>query len=253
MNPVAIGMDLGYVRRQTGTRPLHWYPSLSTTMAEAARLARAGCPSGTVVGAEEQTAGIGRHGRGWHSPAGDGLYLSVIVRLPFPAENFPALTLAMGLATMEAIQLSAGLDCDLRWPNDVLVGGNKAAGILVQLEPAALIVGVGINVNHAEFPGELAGTATSLRRELGHPVLREPLLVALLRRIDAWCGLIASEGIAPVLAHFTRASSYVRGRRVRADGSIQGVTDGLDGQGFLWVRKDSGERVRVLTGGVRPQ
>src|SRR2546430_17443480 len=113
-------------------RVLRSFDSIDTTMREAA-----GCPAGTVVIAEEQTAGQGRHGHKWHSEKGSGLYLSVVL----PREPAPALTLALGLATAEAITTTTGIPCDLRWPNDVMIGHRKAAGIREQpVEPAASVV-----------------------------------------------------------------------------------------------------------------
>ncbi len=103
-------------------------------MIEAGRLAAAGAPSGTVLGAEEQTAGYGRHGRSWHSEPGSGLYVSIILRRHFAPATLPVVTLALGLAAHEAIHKSTDLACDLRWPNDVLIQSKKCAGILTQID-----------------------------------------------------------------------------------------------------------------------
>lgn len=226
------------------SRRVVWFSSVGSTMVEAARLAAEGCESGTVVGADEQTAGQGRMGRHWHSAPGLGLYVSFVVRV----SNLPSRTLAAGLATRAAIQETCGVECDLRWPNDLLARGRKCAGILVNAEADALIVGIGINVNHREFPDEIAATATSLAIECGSSVDREALLDALGRQVDDW---LAREP-AEVIAEFERVSSYARGRRVTADERLEGVTEGLDSEGFLLVRKDNGTIVRVLAGNVRP-
>src|SRR5262249_46329960 len=142
-------------------------------------------PPGTVVIAEEQTAGQGRHGHTWQSKKGLGLYLSVVL----PRESTPALTMALGLATAEAITTATALTCDLRWPNDVMIGNRKTAGILAQLVESAAIAGIGINVNHEIFPAELAGEATSLRIESGREQSREQLLIALLPAVDRYVEL----------------------------------------------------------------
>jgi BirA family biotin operon repressor/biotin-[acetyl-CoA-carboxylase] ligase len=220
-------------------------------MEEAAKLSREGCPSGTAVVAEEQTAGYGRHGRTWHSERGAGLYVSIVLRLPLPAENLPVLSLALGLATAEAIARAADLACDLRWPNDVLIGGKKCAGILVETEGPAFIAGIGINVNHSAFPAELTGLATSLLLASGHPQSKDQLLVRLLESADSFTKMLLNGGPEPVIAMFSRASSYVRGKRVIA-GGLEGITDGLDPSGFLYLRQPSGERTLILAGGVRP-
>ncbi|MFN7924280.1 MAG: biotin--[acetyl-CoA-carboxylase] ligase [Bryobacteraceae bacterium] len=245
-------LDLDRVRATLPGRRIEWHATIATTMTEAARLARELCPSGTAVGADEQTAGRGRHGRSWHSPPGTGLYVSVVLRLPFPAETFPALTLAAGLAVRDSIRTTGGLTCDLRWPNDVLAGERKVAGILTQIEAGAAVVGIGVNVSQKRFPPGLATPATSLLLEAGRLVEREALLVELLQALDAWVLRAGTEGGRRLIDEFSRSSSYVQGKRVTADAGLRGVTDGLDDDGFLWIRKDDGERVRILAGGVRP-
>src|ERR1700684_3846338 len=102
-------------------RRIDWHDVIDSTMAAASRLAEAGVPSGTVVGAEEQSAGRGRHGRSWHSEPGSGLYVSIILRRQFTPATLPVVTLALGLAAQEAILKATDLACDLRWPNDVLI------------------------------------------------------------------------------------------------------------------------------------
>src|SRR4029077_12787221 len=134
---------------------------------------------GTVAGAEEQTEGQGRLGRTWHSERDSGLYVSIVLRHLIPANTVPLVTLALGLAAAEAILKTTDLACDLRWPNDVLINGKKCAGILTQLEGPAVIAGIGVNVNHAKFPKELAELATSLRIAGGRTSPREQLLVDL--------------------------------------------------------------------------
>jgi BirA family biotin operon repressor/biotin-[acetyl-CoA-carboxylase] ligase len=237
-------LDVAWVRSHFPDREIYWFDSLGSTMMEASRLAAAGCPSGTVAGAEEQTSGIGRQGRTWYSEAGAGLYQSIVYR-PGLAESFPGITLAIGLAAREAILESTGVECDLRWPNDLMIGDEKCGGILVNAEGGAVIAGIGINVNHDIVPVE---QATSLRLASGRVHARETLLVELLRRADRW----AAERLGRVIEEFERVSSYARGKRVEADGAVRGTTAGLDAAGFLRVRRDNGEVVRILAGGVRP-
>lgn len=224
-------------------------------MVEAGRLAAHGCPSGTIVGAEEQTAGQGRFGRTWHSEPGSGLYVSIVLRNQFPPETMPVVTLALGLAVREAIQSTAGIACDLRWPNDVLAGSRKCAGILTTLEGPAIIAGIGINANHTEFPPELRDLATSLRMEGGQIYSRERLLVALAESIGSFCRLLELEGREPILRMFSAASSFVSGRRVQVESgetNLRGTTAGLNQAGFLILRDDNGRENVILAGGVRP-
>jgi BirA family biotin operon repressor/biotin-[acetyl-CoA-carboxylase] ligase len=223
-----------------------------STMREAAALAAQGAPHGTAVVADEQTAGIGRHGHAWHSEPHAGLYVSIILRMP---EAPPLLTLALGLATQDAIRNSTGLVADLRWPNDLLIAENKVGGILVQMSEYAVIAGIGINVNHRSFPPELSSVATSLRLQSSREHDRDALLQDLLRAIDECCEIVRNGGAAAILKMFSTASSYVLGKRVKVDlgeRTIEGVTAGLDNDGFLLVRKPDGKIETVLAGGVRP-
>ena len=215
------------------TRAVHYYETIDSTMHAAA-----GLPAGSVVLAEEQTAGQGRHGHAWHSEPYAGIYCSIVL------EPRPLLTLALGLATAEAI----AVPCDLRWPNDVMIGDRKCAGILVQLVDGWAIAGIGINVNHTAFPPELGGT--SLRLYTGKEVAREPILNALFDAVDTFTALDAED----ILRLFTRASSYAVGRRVvvhQPDGIVEGTSAGLTADGFLRVRKDDGTDTLILAGGVR--
>ncbi len=231
------------------------FERVASTMTEAATLANEGCASGTAVVADEQVAGIGRHGHDWHSEPGSGLYVSIVLRLELEPAVLPCLTLALGLAAAEAIARVADLRCDLRWPNDLMVGDRKLAGILVQLAGDAAICGVGINVNHAAFPAEIAGIATSLRIETQRAFDLDNLLTCLLESVDSFANMLVTGGAAAIVRAFSNASSYASGKRVRVDmgeRTIEGVTAGLDQGGFLRVRKPGGETELILAGGVRP-
>jgi BirA family biotin operon repressor/biotin-[acetyl-CoA-carboxylase] ligase len=234
-------------------RRVEWFESINSTMLRAAQLARQSCPHGTIVGADEQAAGIGRQGHSWHSEKGAGLYVSIVLRLPVEARALPVVMLALGLAVQEAIAQTTSLAPDLRWPNDVLIGSRKCAGILAQLEGDAIIAGIGINVSQAGFPADLATPATSLLLE-GARVSREDMLAALAAAVDRLCGVLVEDGPNAILRMFEASSSYARGRRVRVEqegGEILGVTHGLDESGFLIVEQDSGKLMKILTGGVR--
>jgi BirA family biotin operon repressor/biotin-[acetyl-CoA-carboxylase] ligase len=178
------------------------------------------------------------------------------------------LSLATGLAAQSAIRKVAHLEADIRWPNDILIGTRKCGGILVETAsypgtPAHLryaVIGIGINVNHAEFPPELSSLATSLYIESGVATSREVLLSALLVALDAEIDLLESEvrGTSQrpsLLKRFTAASTWVEGKRVRVDeeGGYVGTTAGIDRRGFLLVAGDDGVMHTVLSGGVRPE
>jgi BirA family biotin operon repressor/biotin-[acetyl-CoA-carboxylase] ligase len=228
-------MDIERLRREFPARRIDYYPAVDSTMRAAV-----GLEPGSVVLAGRQTAGQGRHGRRWYSEPGSGIYCSIVLK---PA---PALTLALGLATADAITRATGMVCDLRWPNDVMLAGRKVAGILVR----NAIAGIGINVNHTSFPPELASEATSLRLHTGAPVSSTGILLQLLPAIDTFVDLDTET----ILRLFTRASSYAAGRRVtveQPDGIIEGTTAGLDPAGFLIVHKDDGTDTLIVAGGVR--
>lgn len=249
-----MAFDLTKVTRQFPGRLILWYPQLPSTMSEAARWAAEGCAAGTIIGADEQTAGQGRLGRSWHSEPESGLYVSFVLR-PKVAADLPVLTLAMGLAAAEAIRLTTDLAVDLRWPNDVLLGGRKCAGILAQWQDGALIAGIGVNVNHGAFPEGLQAMATSLRIASGRIYSREDLLLQLAVSVDTFCTMWEVEGKQPILSLFARQSSYVSGRRVQVEqgnGILHGTTEGLDPSGFLWLRDENGHRSLICAGGIRP-
>ncbi len=247
--------DAGLVRERFPERRILWYPSIDSTMHAAARLAAQGCASGTVVGADEQTAGMGRFGRSWHSEKDAGLYFSIVLKLPIAGSSLPAVTLALGLAVQEAIARETGLAADLRWPNDVLLGGKKVCGVLTQLTDTAVVAGIGINVNHESFPEQIASSAASLRMASGRAHSREKLLIALLGSIDSCCRVLVEQGKEAILRMFARGSSYASGKRVAVDvdgAVVTGVTAGLDASGFLILRADDGRERLILAGGVRP-
>lgn len=269
----ADGFDLPSVESAiTGTRfsgLLNHLASVGSTNELALTAAQSGCQSGTVFVADEQTAGKGRGGHGWHSAVGLGLYVSVLLRPAMPLSHVLWLTLATGLAARSAIDQLTGLDIDIRWPNDLLLGDRKCGGILVEASSQAgpahtaavkhAVIGIGINVNHSTFAPGLESVATSLALATGKPWRRDALLSQLLLALDHELNLLEQEsaGARPqgdLLERFARASSWVSGKCVRVDegGGYTGVTDGLDSAGFLRVAGDDGRLHTVLSGGVRP-
>ena len=232
-------LDVDQLRAVFPSRAVEYYSIVDSTM-----VAASGRALGTIVIADEQTAGRGRHGRSWHSEPGAGIYVSIVL------QPTPVLPLALGLATAEAIATATGIACDLRWPNDVMAGGRKLAGILVELVSDLAIGGIGINVNQSAFPPDLAGEATSLRLQAGCEFSRTAILLTLIRAIESFQALDKPS----ILRLFTQASSYATGRRVavtQPEGTVEGVTAGLDGSGYLVVRKDDGTFTLILAGGVR--
>jgi BirA family transcriptional regulator, biotin operon repressor / biotin---[acetyl-CoA-carboxylase] ligase len=249
-------LDLIRVRSQLPHHRVAWLDSIDSTMLETARLVRErGVRARMIVGAEQQSAGMGRQGHSWHSEAGAGLYVSMVLEARVGPEKLPLVMLALALGAQQAIAELSGLAPDLRWPNDVLLDGKKCAGILAHFESGAIIAGIGINVSQQHFPEDIADIATSLLQAGAPQVSREELLVALVRGVEEHCDLLARDGGEAIREKFTRLSSYVQGMRVSVeleDRIAVGVTRGLDPSGFLMLHEDNGKDSTILAGGVRP-
>lgn len=224
-------------------------------------LASANAPSGTVVIAEEQTAGRGRQGRSWVAPRGLALTLSIVFRPHggLTADALELLPLAVPLAVCEACESVATVVCGIKWPNDVWVAQRKLAGILIESRPQDgwAVIGIGLNVGAAEsdLAPELRGSATSLRIEAGDiqgRVGRERMLDALLERVGIRTADIEQERRGDLLASY-RERDLLSGRRVEwAAGSrrLAGEAQGVDSHGNLVVLTDNGERMSLDAGEV---
>lgn len=242
------------------SRHLHHYYKVGSTNLVAMEAAAARAPEGSVFLAEEQTAGRGRGAHAWHSARSAGLYCSLILRPTLPPSEVLVLSLAAGLAVEAAVrELDPQLKPDLKWPNDLLLEGKKFCGILTEMSAEAthvrhIVVGIGVNVNHATFPAGLQEEATSLRLVSGTEWSRFELVAGLLRSLQReYSDLLEKPGARDsILRRFEERSSMVRGRTVRIDenGGFEGVTEGLDSRGFLQVRTGRGLRT-VLSGTVR--
>jgi BirA family biotin operon repressor/biotin-[acetyl-CoA-carboxylase] ligase len=239
-------------------RRIHHFFKTDSTNRVALELGHAGEPEGAVVIAEEQTAGRGRAGRTWHSERATGIYVTLLLRPRLAPVQAPLLTMMVWLSAHSAVQTVTGLAVDLKWPNDLLIRGKKAGGILTEMhaEPGQIrfvIVGIGLNVNQEKFPAELSNLATSLRIEAGKPQPRIELLVRLLREFESDYYRLLHEGVARVVERFETISSYAMGKRVRVSNgaeSYTGTTAGLGPEGLLHVRRDDGQLVTVITGDV---
>jgi BirA family biotin operon repressor/biotin-[acetyl-CoA-carboxylase] ligase len=214
----------------------------------------AGVPSGHVIVADAQERGRGAHGRAWSSPAGTDLYFSVVERRSVPPAALPWLTLAVGLGVREA--LGAHAEAAVKWPNDVLLGPaqRKAAGILVESSSigsamGAFVIGVGIDVNRADFAPELAPVATSLFRETGRTHDRCALLAAVLGAIEAQVAELEHPRGPEVLHARLGAHLAYRGERVQVEGEV-GALLGVAEDGALRLGTERGER-RLRSGTLR--
>ncbi len=240
-----------------GKRIYHFFKTDSTNRV-AFELGHAGEAEGTVVLGEEQTAGRGRAGRTWHSERAAGIYVTLLLRPKLAPVQAPLLTMMAGLSAHTAVEAVTGLAVDLKWPNDLIIRGKKAGGILTEMhaEPGQVrfvVVGIGLNVNQERFPGELANVATSLRQETGKPQSRMELLVRLLREFESDYNRFVREGVGSVVKRFEVLSSYAHGKRVRVTNGVEsylGTTAGLGPEGLLQVERDDGCVVTVIAGDV---
>ncbi len=245
--------------RQLGRAIEHFF-TLDSTQQAALAAAHAGAPGGSLFIAELQTAGRGRHGHQWQSAPGQGIYCTLLLRPQGPPAGLLPLILTSGLAVAEAVRIVTGRSPDIRWPNDLLLGGRKFCGILMEIGAEQqrvqhALLGIGINVHQREFGQELAPIATSLDAALGRFLSRPQLLAEVLHQLEAWLDRLQRDGKAAILAAFAERSSFARGLRVRVgigSGSYTGVTAGLDADGFLLVEREDGTRTTVLSGEVRP-
>lgn len=237
---------------------LHFSPVTGSTNTDAMTAAREGAAHSSVYFADEQTAGRGRGDHSWQSNAGQGLYVSVVLKPAIATENLPVVPLAAGLAAAAAIKRVTDLNIDLRWPNDLLIGERKTGGILVESKTEAgatafVIIGIGINVHQREFDAGLSTPATSLDLAAGRGISRQALLIALLESLQQETGKLDDPGVVSAIpARVTEISTWLQNRRVEVHGPQEcaGITAGLDRNGFLLVRTDRGI-VTVQTGGIR--
>ncbi len=235
--------------------PLHRLATTTSTNDEAKRGARAGAPHGATWVAEEQTAGRGRQGRAWVSPRGENLLFSVLLRVDCIPSRLPLVAIVAGLAVRDAVARSAPqADVRIKWPNDVLVGPKKIAGILVEAITAgprieAVVVGAGINVHTRVFPEDLAERATSVSLVSSEPPDRDAILAHVLEGIDHDLHVALARGLGIVRARVDTADA-LRGKRVRNDSGDAGVASGIDDEGRLLVRRDDGVLTRWSAGEV---
>ncbi len=239
-------------------RVIHWYEEIGSTSDRAKELADEGAEHGEVVVAERQTAGRGRRGRMWASPARRNLYFSVVLRPELPPARAPELTLVASIALCEALR-HAGVEAGIKWPNDLLApGGSKLAGILSELaaEPDRvewIVLGVGVNVNarREDFPADLRDSATSVLLERGQPAPRALFAAACFTALEEWLDRHAEQGFGAIRDAW-RERSVTLGREVavKVDGrEVSGTAEDLDETGALLVRTPAGVE-RITSGDI---
>ena len=242
---------------EIGHKIVHYFRADSTNSAALQLDAQDG-PHGTVVIAEEQTAGRGRLGRNWYSEKSSGIYASIILRPPLSPVAAPILTLLAGVAAHRAVRSTTGLGVDIRWPNDLLVNGKKVCGILTEMKAELdrlhmVVLGIGINVNHRAMPEELKAIATSLALEGGRSYSRLQILAELLRDVERYYHMLLEEGNAAIVREWSAASSYAEGKRVRVkagEREYSGTTTGLEPSGALKILRDDGQPELLVAGEI---
>jgi BirA family biotin operon repressor/biotin-[acetyl-CoA-carboxylase] ligase len=228
-----------------------WQAEVASTNDVAGVLAEQGAAEGLLVMADHQTAGRGRMGRCWASPAGAGIYASVVLRPP--AQAIPLLTLTAGVAVAEGIRASTGLDPDLKWPNDVHIAGRKLAGILAEGAPSYVVLGIGINVLPAAYSASVVTRATSLEAELGRPADRGLVLAECLAALAYRYRVLVAEGGRTIVEAWRQRAAKTLKRQVEWDagsGVTRGAVEDIDEHGALVVRAGGG-LVRITSGEVR--
>jgi len=209
-----------------------------------------GLPEGALATADHQTGGRGRLGRPWVEAPGTAVLCSVLLRPP-PGRPAQELSLVAGIAVAEAVESISGVQTQIKWPNDVLVGGRKLVGVLPEQRGDEVVVGIGINVNQtaAELPADTRRPATSLRLETGREHDRELVLSTVLARLDDLYTRWRTEGLAAVRDGLVQRD-FLRGRRVRVDG-LEGLAEGIDEAGRLVVsgRAVGSGEIRLLADG----
>jgi BirA family biotin operon repressor/biotin-[acetyl-CoA-carboxylase] ligase len=256
--PDILAPKLLHRRLQPGGlgKRIHHFFKIDSTNSVAMALGERGEPHGSVVIAEEQTAGRGRAGHSWHSEKTNGIYMTVLLRPPVAPQQAAVITLAAGLAVRDSILEQTDLAPDLRWPNDLLFGGKKFCGILTEMNAEQdqihfVAVGIGINVNHERIPAELSAIATSLKIQTRREHSRVEIVARLLRHLDSYYNRFVKDGPEPIVARFSECSSYAKGKRVRVESASEtytGTTEGLEPSGLLRVRRDDGRVLPVIAG-----
>lgn len=238
-------------------RNVVYLPEVGSTNDEARRLAQAGAPEGTLVITDYQTTGRGRLDRRWEAPPSSSLLMSLVFRPPLAPHQVQRLMMVCGLAVADAVESVAGLPVGLKWPNDVVVAGAKAGGILTEIElegerVSYAVVGLGLNVNldPGQLPQDLLMPATSLSHELGREVARLTLLRAFLRAVESRYVALKA-GRSPRAEWAERLITLGQPVAVSTPGSVlEGVAEGVDADGALLVRLAGGRLETVVAGDV---
>lgn len=256
INPNEVAADLG---TELIGKKIYTYTSIDSTNAQAKREALQGAASGSVFLAEEQLSGKGRLGRTWSSPPSTGLWFSILLRSSLLPLQITNITLLTGLAVCRAIRSYTGLPAFIKWPNDIVINSKKVCGILTEIAAEVdrieyIVVGIGINVNNASFPQELAVKATSLRIQQNTPISRVGLLQEILRTFDKV--IIESKTNSDALLNDYRSLCISLNRKVeftRNHQTLYGTAVDISPLGELVVSCEDGTAIPINSGEVTVQ
>jgi len=236
---------------------LHYFEKTGSTNEDAFQLGAAGAPEGTVVIAESQSTGRGRLQRVWHSPPHANIYTSILLRPSFEAARAPQISIAAGVAVAETLNAYCGGRAELKWPNDVLIGGKKICGILAQMKILDkkidfVVVGIGINVNlrYEQFPDDIQKIATSLAVEAGCEISRPEVIIRLYENLTKWYKQLLICGFEPVRRAWLGMTPMI-GKPVQVmfhQEVISGTASGLHEDGSLVLQTDSKQTLYVSAG-----
>jgi BirA family biotin operon repressor/biotin-[acetyl-CoA-carboxylase] ligase len=243
-NEIQLGLTTNIIGRN-----IHYEETVTSTQKIAHRLATDGANEGTIVVAEEQLAGRGRLDRTWHSPKYTGVWMSIILRPSIPLSQAPQLTLLTAVSVAGAIQEVTGLEPEIKWPNDILIGGKKAVGILTELQAESdrinsVIIGIGLNVNQTDgdFPEEIRSKATSLSIEIGKKINRAELIQSLLKKLEKHYDEYLKSGFYPIKLLW-EAYAISIGKVITAStlkGKTTGYAKGITDEGVLMIEDEFG-------------
>jgi BirA family biotin operon repressor/biotin-[acetyl-CoA-carboxylase] ligase len=255
-------LDIDYIKENLRTREfgqkIFYFEKLDSTSSRLSDYMQNNERQGTVIIAEQQTAGRGRQGNVWYSPPNLGLYFSILLRPEQAPIRLNGLTLALGTSAAEAIERTSGAAIEVKWPNDMFSNGRKVGGILTEMHfkdgtVFGAIVGMGINVNNEMIPLELCETASSLYLESGKACVREDLLVAVLSQMEADYESFLEQGFKPfserLTPRFFLKNKWISVKDDRGE-LVEGVVTGFDAEGGLLLIKEDGGSAKCSTGTV---
>lgn len=246
------------IRSKWMGKKLFYLPQTDSTNNQAKRLAEEGYPNGTLVVAESQTAGKGRRGRSWSSPAGNSIYMSILLRPDIPPHCASMVTLVTGMAAAQAVRQVTGLEAQIKWPNDLVIDGKKICGILTEMSAEMegihyIVTGIGINVNQQDFPEEIRQVATSLYIESKKQISRSAVIAAVMEWFEQYYEtFLQTKDLSLLKEEYERMLANQEKEVLVLDGAgeYKGICKGIDAQGRLLVSLPDGSERRVLSGEV---